>query len=50
MKKYEWIGNHWIALYLNAKNVTHFDSFEVERIPKEIKKNQTKQNYYDKYL
>ena len=32
----ESIGTHWIALYVNAKNVTHFDSFGVEHIPKEI--------------
>ena len=25
----EWIGTHWIALYVNAKNVTYFDSFAV---------------------
>ena len=29
---------HWIALYVNDNNVTYFDSFEVEHIPKEIKK------------
>ena len=29
---------HWIALYVNAKNVTYFDSFGVEHIPKEIRK------------
>ena len=28
----------WIALYLNAKNITYFDSFGVKHIPKEIKK------------
>ena len=33
---FESIGTHWIALYVNAKNVTHFDSFGVEHIPKEI--------------
>ena len=32
------IGTHWIALYINAKTVTHFDSFGVEHIHKEIKK------------
>ena len=32
----ESIGTHWIALYVNVKNVTHFDSFGVEHIPKEI--------------
>ena len=29
-------GTHWIALYVNAKNIAYFDSFE--HIPKEIKK------------
>ena len=36
--EYESIGTHWIALYVNVKNVTHFDSFGVEHIPKEIRK------------
>ena len=36
--EYESVGTHWIALYINAKNVTYFDSFGVEHIPKEIKK------------
>ena len=31
-------GTHWIALYVNNKTVTYFDSFGVENIPKEIKK------------
>ena len=35
---YQSIGTHWIALYVNAGNVTYFDSLEVEHIPKEIKK------------
>ena len=34
---YESIGNHWIALYVNDNNITYFDSFGVEHIPKEIK-------------
>ena len=34
----ESLGTHWIALYVNVKNVTYFDSFRVEHIPKEIKK------------
>ena len=38
LDEYESIGTHWIALYVNAKNLTYFDSFGVERIPKEIKK------------
>ena len=32
------IGTHWVALYLKNNNVTYFDSFAVEHIPKEIKK------------
>ena len=36
--EYESIGTHWIALYVNAENVTYFDSFGVEHIQKEIKK------------
>ena len=32
------IGTYWIALYVNTKNVTYFDSFGVEHFPKEIKK------------
>ena len=34
LDEYESIETHWIALYVNAKNVTYFDSFGVERIPK----------------
>ena len=38
LDEYESIGTHWIALYVNAKNVTYFASFGVGHIPKEIKK------------
>ena len=38
------IGTHWIALYVNTKAVTYFDSFGVEHIPKEIKKIADKKN------
>ena len=38
LDEYESIGTHWIALYVNAKNVTYFESFGVEHIPKEIRK------------
>ena len=34
---YESIGTHWIALYVNAKYATYFDSFRVEHIPKGIR-------------
>ena len=32
----ESIGAHWIASFLNARNVTYFDSFGAEHIPKKI--------------
>ena len=38
LDEYEPIGTHWIALYVNGNNITYFDSFGVENIPKEIKK------------
>ena len=31
-------GTHWIALHVNAENITYFDNFEVENIPKYIRK------------
>ena len=34
----ESIGTPWIDLHVNDNNVIYFDSFEVEHIPKEIKK------------
>ena len=38
LDEYSDIGTHWIALYVNKKTVTYFDSFEVEHLPREIKK------------
>ena len=38
LDEYESIGTHWITLYVNAENVTYFDNFGVENIPKEIRK------------
>ena len=35
--EYSDIGTHWVALNVRS-NVTYFDSFGVEHIPKEIKK------------
>ena len=34
LDEYEPIGTPWIAFYVNAKNVTYFDSFGVEHILK----------------
>ena len=36
LDEYKSIGTHWIALHVNAKNVTSFDSFGVEHILEEI--------------
>ena len=37
LNDYTDIGSHWVALYLQNNDVTYFDSFGVEHIPKEIK-------------
>ena len=37
LDEYSDIGTHWVALYVNNNNITYFDSFGVEHIPKEIK-------------
>ena len=36
LDEYSDIGTHWAALWLNNNNVTYFDSFGVQHIPKEI--------------
>ena len=38
LDEYSDIGTHWIALYVNSKTVTYFDSFGIEHIPKDVKK------------
>ena len=38
LNEYSDIGTHWVDLYVNDNDdVTYFDSFGVEHIPKEIK-------------
>ena len=32
------IGTHWVALYVKNNDITYFDSFGVEHIPKDILK------------
>ena len=34
--EYSDIGTHWVALHVYNDDVTYFDSFRVEHIPKEI--------------
>ena len=36
--EYEDVGTHWIGLYVKNNEITYFDSFGVEHVPKEIKK------------
>ena len=36
--QYSDIGTHWVALYVVNNDVSYFDSFGVEHIPREIKK------------
>ena len=38
LDEYRNIGTHWVALYVNNKTITYFDSFGVEHIPREIMK------------
>ena len=38
LDEYSDIGTHWIAFYALINNVTSFDSFGVEHLPKKIKK------------
>ena len=44
LNEFKSIGTHWIALYVNGKNIIYFNSLEVEHIPKEIKKFIKKKN------
>ena len=37
LDEYSDIGTHWIALYVKNNDITYFDSFGVEHIPKENK-------------
>ena len=38
LDEYENTGTHWIALFVKPKYTVYFDSFGIERIPKEINK------------
>ena len=37
LDEYSDLRTHWIPLYASNNNVTYFDSYEIEHIPKEIK-------------
>ena len=36
LDEYSDIGTHWIAMYVKNNDITYFNSFGVEHIPKEI--------------
>ena len=38
LDEYSDTGTHWVALSVDFKTVTYFDSFEIEYISKEIKR------------
>ena len=38
LDEYEDVGTHWIALNVKDNEITYFDSFGVEHVPKEIKR------------
>ena len=44
LDEYSDIATHWIALYLKNNDITYFDSFGVEHIPKKIKEFVKKKN------
>ena len=37
LDEYSDIGTHWVALHVNNNDVTYFDSFGLEHVPKDIK-------------
>ena len=47
--QYESVGTHWLALYVNGDNITYFDSFGLQYIPKEVNIFIHKK-YHHKYL
>ena len=38
LDEYSDIGTHWVALYAQNNDVTYFDSFGLEHIPKKIRR------------
>ena len=37
LDEYKSIGVHWVSLYVNGENLTYFDGFGVENVPKKLK-------------
>ena len=38
LDEYEDVAKHWVAFYVKDNEITYFDSFGVEHVPKEIKR------------
>ena len=49
LDEYYDIGTHWVALYVNNKTITYFDSFGVEHISREIMKFITRKKIIQAY-
>ena len=49
LDEYKSIGTHWIALYVNS-DITYFNSFSVEHIPKNNEIINRQEKYHNKYL
>ena len=50
LDEYSDIGTDWVALYVQNNDVTYFDSFGVEHIPKEIRANIFRMQAYDSIM
>ena len=50
LDEYKSIATNWIDLDVNENNLSNFDSFEVEHIPKEIRKFIGNKKFYNKCL
>ena len=50
LAEYSDTGTHWVALCVHNDDVTHFDSFGVEHIRKEIKTFINNKNIKNKYF
>ena len=48
--EYPRTGTHWVAVCVHNDDVTYFDSFGVENIPKEIKTFINNKNIKNKYF
>ena len=50
LDEYKSIGTHRVALYVNGENVSYFDGFVVEHIPKKNQKNSQEIKLLEKYF